>query len=461
MDVFVSYARPDGVTAERLAAALRACGWSVWVDSALQAGEYWDETIEAALREARCVVVLWSKASVQSHWVRTEAEQARQRGILVPARIASIELPYGFARLHTADLSDWVGRDEHKGFRELIAGVATMLQHKPETSRHTRRTRKRIWRAALLVIAAGTIGITLLLSNLHRDWMSFGLEINTTGLTFTPDRSSEISDLLVISQFAALGIDKLEIPRTKRTPTRTLDRVAGQPGVVKLMRDDAHGRGSITLAPLLVPSGSSVSITAGGGRQEFRIRADSKRPVTLSVDGVVGASLQGSPWEIFDFGFPKPMTLYAGDTGTDVTVRLSATEADLLPVPLSVKSLNLTRVDERMDKERSVVHEVSTVISGTLRVDPGNLARRLANGERVVMDQPLGRIQEIRLAADHIAVRFEGKARTVLACADEFCQDLRPSAGRSLWHEHRTLSMAIGAGLMAILALLLFLSSSR
>jgi hypothetical protein len=377
----------------------------------------------------------------------------------VPARIASIELPYGFSRLHTADLSDWVGGDEHKGFNELIAGVATMLRQKPEISRQTRPTRKRLWRAALLVTAAGTIAITLLLSNLHRDWMSFGLEISASGLTFTPDRSSEISDLLVISQFAALDIDKLEVPRTKRTLTRTLDRVPGQPGVVKLALAEANGRGSITLAPLRVPAGSRVSITAAGGRQEFRIRADSKRPVTLNVDGVVKASLQGSRWEIFDFSFPKPMTLYAGDTGTDLTVRLSAAEAELLPVPLSVKSLSLTRVDERADKERSVVQEVSTVVSGRLRVDAANVARPLANGERVIIDQPLGRIQEIRLAADHVAMRFEGKARTVLVCANEVCQDLRPTVARSLWHEHRTLAVAVGAGLVAMLALLVFLST--
>jgi len=38
--------------------------------------------IEAALDAARCVIVLWWKESVKAHWVLTEAEEGRRRGIL-------------------------------------------------------------------------------------------------------------------------------------------------------------------------------------------------------------------------------------------------------------------------------------------------------------------------------------------------------------------------------------------
>ena len=48
-------------------------------------GKNLGEVIEAALREARCVIVVWSTNSVNSSWVRTEADEAQRRGVLVPA----------------------------------------------------------------------------------------------------------------------------------------------------------------------------------------------------------------------------------------------------------------------------------------------------------------------------------------------------------------------------------------
>lgn len=264
MDVFLSYAREDCATAQSLADVLRARGRSVWMDSAVQAGEYWDATIEAALRESRCVIVLWSSASVQSHWVRSEAEQARQRGILVPARIASIDLPYGFTRLHTADLIEWRGRDDHRGLNELLAGVGRVLQLKAEASAPIRLKRNRLfWRVTLLVATVGMIAIAVLLTNSHRDWTSFTLDFTASGLAFIPEQSNEVSDLLVISEFAALDIEKLQVPRTKVTPDRTLNREPGRPGIVKLAHDESRRRGSITLAPIWIGGGSRVSILAG------------------------------------------------------------------------------------------------------------------------------------------------------------------------------------------------------
>jgi hypothetical protein len=87
-------------------------------------GSLFDETIESALNSARCVVVLWSKHSVSSRWVKTEAAEGAERGILVPAMIDNAPIPLEFKRIEAADLSDWEGEASHREFDQLLKSVA-------------------------------------------------------------------------------------------------------------------------------------------------------------------------------------------------------------------------------------------------------------------------------------------------------------------------------------------------
>ncbi|WP_374478044.1 toll/interleukin-1 receptor domain-containing protein [Zoogloea sp.] len=126
-DIFISYASEDRERARLFAEAFAARGWSVWWDRHIVPGEAFDTRIEQALDAARCVVVLWSGASVASEWVRNEAAVGAERGVLVPAMIAAVKLPLEFRRKQTADLSDWQGDAAHAGFESLCAGVSRVL----------------------------------------------------------------------------------------------------------------------------------------------------------------------------------------------------------------------------------------------------------------------------------------------------------------------------------------------
>jgi formylglycine-generating enzyme len=84
-DVFISYATADREHAKRLAKALEQRGWTVWWDRTILPGSDWQTVIERALDGSACAVVLWSRNSVDSSWVRAEAEDARQRNVLIPA----------------------------------------------------------------------------------------------------------------------------------------------------------------------------------------------------------------------------------------------------------------------------------------------------------------------------------------------------------------------------------------
>src|SRR5205814_6105833 len=71
--VFLSYDRDDSDKARILASALERAGHSVWWDLHVRGGAQFSKVIEEALKAADAVVVLWSKDSIDSAWVRDEA----------------------------------------------------------------------------------------------------------------------------------------------------------------------------------------------------------------------------------------------------------------------------------------------------------------------------------------------------------------------------------------------------
>ena len=105
-DVFVSYARSDKSRVAPLVAAIEAQGWSVWWDPAIAPGQEFDREIAAELEAATAVLVIWTPQSVNSRWVRGEARDAADRGILVPVRFDRASLPIDARALHTTDLDD-------------------------------------------------------------------------------------------------------------------------------------------------------------------------------------------------------------------------------------------------------------------------------------------------------------------------------------------------------------------
>jgi hypothetical protein len=130
-DVFLSYSREDQQNARLFAEGFEHEGFSVWWDQALNPGEAFDQVTERALAEARAVVVLWSKKSVDSRWVRAEATQAHADGRLIPVMIEPCKRPIMFELTHTADLSVWNGDTTDAAWQAFVRSVRRFVERIP------------------------------------------------------------------------------------------------------------------------------------------------------------------------------------------------------------------------------------------------------------------------------------------------------------------------------------------
>lgn len=126
-DVFVSYASAEKDKARLVAESLEAAGFSVWWDRALKPGETFDKVIQREIEQAKAIVVIWTKTSVDSQWVREEADVGRQRDALVPLLMDDVAPPIGFGRVQAAHLHEWTGDPKHPDWVEVVESVQRLV----------------------------------------------------------------------------------------------------------------------------------------------------------------------------------------------------------------------------------------------------------------------------------------------------------------------------------------------
>jgi adenylate cyclase len=119
-DVFVSYARSDKARVAPLVAAIEAKGWSVWWDPDITPGQQFDDQIEAEIDAAKAVLVIWTPTSVASRWVRGEAREAAERGVLVPVRFEQARLPMDVRAIHTTDLDGMSAEERDRHVQDML-----------------------------------------------------------------------------------------------------------------------------------------------------------------------------------------------------------------------------------------------------------------------------------------------------------------------------------------------------
>lgn len=127
-DIFFSYARIDKARVAPIVQLLTAQGWTVWWDPAILPGDVYRNLIDTELTTAKCVVVAWSDTSVNSDWVRDEAEKGKVTNKLIPILLDDVEQPLGFRQIHALNFVGLNYRPDHPSAQQLIAAVRRKIE---------------------------------------------------------------------------------------------------------------------------------------------------------------------------------------------------------------------------------------------------------------------------------------------------------------------------------------------
>lgn len=169
--VFLSYARENQDRVAGLAGALERAGHQVWWDRRIAGGAEFQREIERELAAADVVVVAWSAAACESHWVRDEAAAGRDTNRLVPVTLDGSEPPLGFRQFHVVDLSPRTpGSFRYTEVRHAVAAKAGEERPPGDGQASDEPVVGRLWRALfsrsaalaiLLVLAVSLAGLWL------------------------------------------------------------------------------------------------------------------------------------------------------------------------------------------------------------------------------------------------------------------------------------------------------------
>lgn len=126
-DVFISYARVDSARARLIRDKLAALGLQVFFDTeGIETGEEFPVIIDRAVKGAKCVLGLWSRAAFSGRWVRIESRIGLDQRKLVAATLDSMrpeELPAEFYNVNVESLASYQGQDDHAGWGRIVRAI--------------------------------------------------------------------------------------------------------------------------------------------------------------------------------------------------------------------------------------------------------------------------------------------------------------------------------------------------
>jgi hypothetical protein len=423
VDVFLSYASEDRGKAEPFVAVLERQKWSVWWDMRIPPGEDYESFIKQRLDAARCVIVLWSRHSTASRWVRAEADSAADRRVLVNALINGVELPLSVRTIQAARLTDWDGSSPHPELDRLLAAVADRLGTQSVQAVAPAPPPPR-WKRWLLVAAVSAhVAAALALVFVRVSATEIRLDLQTTDVGFASSTQQPfITDPLRVASLGVSGLAGIDLPQVQSPGIRPYHESSLL--VTAMAAPTTGDAGAIYVDPLSLRAGSQVSLRRTDVADEYRLSLQNAPELGASVQGSIRMVIPQQLDEQIDLGHPRRVGLHPDSGVVDLDLSLP----DAYPRPfaprLAVNDLRLYRID-RFDGEPAVV---STVLGGRLFfVTLGEEGRALERGAMIRFERSVGEIEGLQPSGGKVVLRFSGRVNAMSLGSGASTENLMPT----------------------------------
>ncbi len=130
--VLLTHAPEEEARAALVAEKLGALGYEVLQDADIfrPLSPFERRRLKSEIEKAGCVLVLWSREAAESPSLVIAAQQAKALGKLAVARMDSAVVPAGLTLRGAANLSNWIGRDTTRAWRQLVTLVGATTNAK-------------------------------------------------------------------------------------------------------------------------------------------------------------------------------------------------------------------------------------------------------------------------------------------------------------------------------------------
>ncbi|RYY17262.1 MAG: toll/interleukin-1 receptor domain-containing protein, partial [Chitinophagaceae bacterium] len=126
-DIFISYSSKDRAAIKRISGFFESEGWTTWWDRQIPIAESFEDVLMAELARSKCVVVVWSKNSVKSPWVKREVELALSSKKLVPVLLRPVNIPDAFKHIETAFPDSWLNTVDNDEMHNLLGSIRKLV----------------------------------------------------------------------------------------------------------------------------------------------------------------------------------------------------------------------------------------------------------------------------------------------------------------------------------------------
>lgn len=331
--VFLSYDRDDASKARAIANALEKTGHTVWWDFRIQGGAEYTKEIEQALADADAVVVLWSKFSVESAWVRDEAAAGRDKGRLVPARLDEAMPPLGFRQYQNIDLRSWKGRGRPpvQDILSAIDGIPGGTSDRPNdhSSAISAQAPKGRRLPLLPIFIMAIVAIAAVAALLWQPWRSARQAPLVAVVAALPDKAAEslAADLLIklgvlqSSHADALQLVDLDSQQSPDFIIKVGSVTASKGAHASLMLVDAPGDTMLWTREFTEPHGNQADL-----RQQMAYSAAQVLDCAVQARGSKDQSIKLATLKLYLSGCADMSNLLAQDPRVAVSIFGRVTE---------------------------------------------------------------------------------------------------------------------------------------